>query len=204
MKNCISAIDYELELVIPNLAPMSQEMTHKHIEWAIQEEILELEIETQGTPLLIKNNELRIWSKIKPVVKFIRQFKAMPDENDLRDYMTSQEVTRTLRSGEKVVKTFADHVIEIQKTTFESHRLDFERVLKELGDIWFYVVAAGSYGIEYQSPTVDKAKAIVASYNDLFSIEEIRQANYEKLAGGKNARYKNGYSVSDDLHRKNE
>ena len=203
-KNLISEKDYEMELVIPHLAPMPPEMTHKHIEWALQEELLELEIETNGDPEVSKRNELLIWGKIKPVVKFIRQYKRMPNENDLRDYIDTQVATRTLRSGVKVVKTFAEHIKEIKETTIEPHDVDLEKVLKELGDLWFYVVAAGSHGVQYKSPTVDKAKAIVASYNDLFPIEEIRQANYEKLAGGENARYKNGYSVSEDLNRKNE
>lgn len=193
MNNFISETFYE-QFVISQLTPINPEMTRKHIEWALKEEILEFEAEKKLQEYLQK--ELEIWQFVKPVVKFIRKYQKMPSKEELQDFINSQITTRTLPNGNTLSAKFSAH-IEVLQNKIQNVETN---ILKELGDIMFFVVAAGSEKINYQSKTIDIGKKLLKSYEPFYPAEQIRSENHNKLLG----RYKNGYSVSEDLNRENE
>ena len=197
MQNSISEVQYE-KFVLEHLAPMSTEATKRHIDYSLQEELLEIEKELRM--LYNIQDELTIWQTIKPNVKFVRAFKREATEAELKEFKASAKVNRTLDDGTKISKTFDDHVADL----FDKKQKQKAKILDELGDILFFVVAAGSDNISYVSHITDIAKNELHRYmNEFgFTIEDIRLQNFNKLAGGENARYKNGYSVKEDLERK--
>lgn len=219
--NYITPVRYGL-FVIDQLAPMPQFLQKEHIEYSIQEEMIELEIEQTTDKLEALKKELIIWETLKPTVKFLRKYgndkeRTMPNKAELLDFFDTFQLARTLDNGSKIVKTFAQHArdirVEIQNITPENNiRVivdEYTKILKELGDVLFFVVAADM--INYSSPNIKKGQKVIESFvgktgseGFLYTLDEIRQANYEKLYAGKDARYKNGYNANEDFLRKNQ
>lgn len=199
MQNGISEIEYE-KFVLGQLAPMPAESQKLHVVVSTEEELLETEIvELQYKTVC---SELEIWQAIKPRVKFIRQYKRLPDKYEISDFKSVTVVNRTLANGQKIAKTFDQHIADLQN---EKTKLLEKTLIDELGDLLFFVTAAGSEKIDCLYKTViqdaqDKLKYYVEVCKTT-TYDALRLANYQKLAGGEKARYKNGYSVKEDLQR---
>lgn len=196
----ISEIEYE-KFVLDQLAPMDTEAQKEHVIASAEEEFLE--VENVELRYKILERELLIWQRIKPVVKFLRQYKRKPTEADLKDFMTVTVVKRTLDNGAKVEKTFDDHIAALQS---EKKELLEKELINELGDLLFFVVAAGSEKINCNLASIiveaQKKLSYYVAVIKTTTYEALRMANFMKLAGGENARYTNGYNVKQDLLRK--
>jgi hypothetical protein len=193
--NFISEYAYE-QFVLEQLAPMSIECQKDHIYTSMQEELLELENVEFAYKAL--QNEIEIWEKVKPRVKFLRQYAYNPKDRELRDFMHNTVVNRTLDNGQKIAKTFYEHIEDLEN---ERQRLR-NKMVDELGDVLFFYVAAGSERLNtlskqlYQQ-ALDKLYFYVNTLKTT-TFESLRWQNYQKLM----ARYTNGYNVKQDLLRK--
>lgn len=200
---------YEKFIIDKQLVPMPLDAQMLHIEYALREELLELQIENSTEAKEVAELELIIWRDIKPIVKFLRAFKRFPNEIELKDFKDYFAFDRTIKDKVKENGTFTQHIAKIQAIADLQKKFNFpvkkeagtlDAIKKELGDILFFVSAAGYEFIRYQGEIVSEAKAVliteIAKHG--FTFGEIRQNNFDKLSD----RYKDGYTIKEDANRK--